>query len=149
MKIVIQKVSRASVHVQGEEKGSIQKGLMLLVGFTHSDTKEEVDWCCAKLPKLRIFQDEHGKMNRSVRDIQGGILVISQFTLFGRVEKGTRPGFTDAARPDVAEPLYNYMIDKLTKESGVTIQKGVFGAMMEVSLVNDGPVTLIMERGEG
>ena len=146
MRIVLQRVSQASVRVHDEITGSIQQGLLLLVGFHPTDTKNEVDWCCRKLPALRVFPDEEGKMNRSVQDIGGGMLVISQFTLYGRVEKGTRPGFTDAARPEIAEPLYDYMLETLRRDSGVKIQQGVFAAMMDVSLVNEGPVTLIMER---
>lgn len=146
MRIILQRVGKASVRVDGEITGSIGKGLLLLVGFHQTDTKKEVDWCCRKLATLRVFSDEEGKMNRSVQDVGGGMLVISQFTLYGKIAKGTRPGFTDAARPDIAEPLYEYMLETLRRDSGVDIQQGVFGAMMDVSLVNEGPVTLIMER---
>jgi D-tyrosyl-tRNA(Tyr) deacylase len=145
MKIVIQRVSRASVTVDNEVTGSIEKGLVLLVGIHESDTKEEADWCCRKIPKLRIFEDDDGKMNHSVKDIEGGILVVSQFTLYGDARKGNRPSFIEAARPEKAEPLYHYMIEKL-KESGVNVESGVFGAMMDVDFVNNGPVTLILER---
>lgn len=145
MKIVIQRVSRASVTVDNEVTGSIEKGLVLLVGIHESDTKEEADWCCRKITKLRIFEDDDGKMNHSVKDIEGGILVVSQFTLYGDARKGNRPSFIEAARPEKAEPLYHYMIEKL-KESGVNVESGVFGAMMDVDFVNNGPVTLILER---
>jgi D-tyrosyl-tRNA(Tyr) deacylase len=145
MKIVIQRVSRASVTVDNEVTGSIEKGLVLLVGIHESDSKEEADWCCRKIPKLRIFEDDDGKMNHSVKDIEGGILVVSQFTLYGDARKGNRPSFIEAARPEKAEPLYHYMIEKL-KESGVNVESGVFGAMMDVDFVNNGPVTLILER---
>lgn len=145
MKIVIQRVSRASVTVQDQVTGSIEEGLTLLVGIHESDTKEEADWCCRKIPKLRLFEDDDGKMNRSVKDVEGGILVVSQFTLYGDARKGNRPSFIEAARPEKAEPLYDYIIEKL-KESGVKVESGVFGAMMDVNIVNNGPVTLILER---
>lgn len=146
MRIVIQRVSRASVTINGEVSGKIERGLLLLVGIHETDTKEQADWCCSKIPKLRIFEDDDGKMNRSVKDIDGGLLVVSQFTLYGNAKKGTRPSFIEAARPEVAEPLYEYMIEKLKKESSLTVQSGEFGAMMDVELVNDGPVTLILEK---
>jgi D-tyrosyl-tRNA(Tyr) deacylase len=145
MKIVIQRVSRASVTVDNKVTGSIEKGLVLLVGIHESDTKEDADWCCRKIPKLRLFEDEEGKINRSVKDIGGGLLVISQFTLYGDARKGNRPSFIEAARPEKAEPLYDYMIRKL-KTANVEVQSGVFGAMMDVDLVNSGPVTIILER---
>lgn len=146
MRIVIQRVKSASVNVNGSTTGSIQRGLLVLVGIHETDGEEQADWCCRKLQKLRIFEDEEGKMNRSVTDINGGILVVSQFTLYGDVQKGNRPSFIEAARPDVAEPLYNYMVDKLEKEFKGPVETGTFGAMMDVSLINDGPVTLVMER---
>ena len=146
MKIVIQRVSRASVTINEKISGEIERGLLLLVGIHETDTKEQADWCCGKIPKLRIFEDDEGKMNRSVKDINGGILIVSQFTLYGNVKKGTRPSFIEAARPETAEPLYEYMIEKLKKESGLMVESGEFGAMMEVKLLNDGPVTLILEK---
>lgn len=146
MRIVIQRVSRASVTIDGEISGEIDRGLLLLVGIHETDTKAEADWCCSKIPRLRIFEDEEGKMNLSAQDINGGILVVSQFTLYGNTKKGTRPSFIEAARPEVAEPLYEYMIDKLKKESGLKVESGEFGAMMDVELVNDGPVTIILEK---
>ncbi len=146
MKIVIQRVSRASVTINEKISGEIERGLLLLVGIHETDTKEQADWCCGKIPKLRIFEDDEGKMNRSVKDINGGILVVSQFTLYGNVKKGTRPSFIEAARPETAEPLYEYMIEKLKKESGLMVESGEFGAMMDVKLLNDGPVTLILEK---
>ncbi len=146
MRIVIQRVSRASVTIDGEISGEIDRGLLLLVGIHETDTKTEADWCCSKIPRLRIFEDEEGKMNLSAQDINGGILVVSQFTLYGNTKKGTRPSFIEAARPEVAEPLYEYMIDKLKKESGLKIESGEFGAMMDVELINDGPVTIILEK---
>lgn len=146
MRIVIQRVKRASVTVNGSVTGQINQGLLLLVGVHETDTKEKIDWCCQKISKLRIFEDEEGKMNISVRDIKGGILVVSQFTLYGNAKKGTRPSFIEAAKPDAAEPLYDYMIDKFNKINNLNIQSGTFGEMMDVQLVNDGPVTLILEK---
>ena len=146
MKIVIQRVERASVTINGSVSGAIEKGLLLLVGIHETDTKKEIDWCCRKIPKLRIFEDDDGKMNRSVQDIGGGLLVVSQFTLYGNAKKGNRPSFIEAAKPDKAEPMYDYMIDKLKSESGLKVESGEFGAMMDVELINSGPVTLILER---
>ncbi|MDX1641813.1 MAG: D-aminoacyl-tRNA deacylase [Balneolaceae bacterium] len=146
MKVVLQRVTRASVTINNEVSGSIENGLLLLVGIHESDTKKEVDWCCRKIPTLRIFEDEEGKMNRSVEDVNGGILVVSQFTLYGNAKKGTRPSFIEAANPEKAEPLYDYMIEVLKRDSGLHIESGEFGAMMDVELVNSGPVTLILEK---
>ena len=146
MRIVIQRVSRASVTIDREISGEIDRGLLLLVGIHETDTKAEADWCCSKIPRLRIFEDDEGKMNLSAQDINGGILVVSQFTLYGNTKKGTRPSFIEAARPEVAEPLYEHMIDKLKKESGLKIESGEFGAMMDVELINYGPVTIILEK---
>lgn len=146
MRIVVQRVSRSSVKVNGEIAGKIGEGLLLLVGIHESDTKKEIDWCCKKVSKLRIFEDDKGKMNLSVRDVGGGILVVSQFTLYGNAKKGTRPSFIEAAKPDIAEPLYNYMIEKLETINDLKIESGEFGAMMDVELVNDGPVTIILEK---
>jgi len=146
MRIVIQRVKSASVRVDGMVSGSIKYGLLLLVGIHESDSEEQLEWCCRKISKLRIFNDDEGKMNRSVEDINGEILVVSQFTLYGNMNKGTRPSFIEAARPEKAEPIYNQMIQKLRDETGLNIESGEFGAMMEVDLINDGPVTLVMER---
>ncbi len=146
MRIVIQRVERASVKINDTISGAINHGLLLLIGIHETDTKNEIDWCCRKIPKLRIFEDEEGKMNRSVQDVEGGLLVVSQFTLYGNAEKGNRPSFIEAAKPDKAEPLYDYIVDKLKKDSGVKVESGEFGAMMDVELVNSGPVTLILER---
>ncbi|WP_234567887.1 D-aminoacyl-tRNA deacylase [Rhodohalobacter sp. 614A] len=146
MRVVIQRVTKASVTINEKVSGSIENGLLLLVGIHESDTKKEVDWCCRKIPGLRIFEDEEGKMNRSVTDVNGGILVVSQFTLYGNAKKGTRPSFIEAARPEDAEPLYDYMIDVLKRDSGLQIESGEFGAMMDVELINSGPVTLILEK---
>ncbi len=146
MRIVIQRVKSASVVINHSTVGEINHGLLLLVGIHETDTKEKINWCCRKLIKLRIFPDEEGKMNRSVTDVNGGILVVSQFTLYGNMKKGTRPSFIEAAKPDTAEPLYDYMIEKLQSSFNGKVESGTFGAMMDISLVNDGPVTLILER---
>lgn len=146
MKIVVQRVKRASVTVQNSVTGNIGQGLLLLVGIHETDTKEVVDWCCRKITKLRIFEDGEGKMNRSVEDENGGILIVSQFTLYGDTRKGTRPSFIEAAKPGVAEPLYNYMIERFNEITDLNIQEGEFGAMMDVELINDGPVTIIVEK---
>ena len=146
MKVVLQRVKNASVTVDDEVTGSIEDGLLLLVGIHESDTKKEIDWCCRKVPTLRIFEDDEVKMNQSVTDVNGGILVVSQFTLYGNANKGTRPSFIEAARPDKAEPLYDYMIDVLKRDSGLQIESGEFGAMMDVKFTNCGPVTLILEK---
>lgn len=146
MRIVIQRVKRASVSIQNKISGQIDHGLLLLVGIHDTDTKEKVDWCCEKISKMRIFEDNHDKMNLSVRDINGGILVVSQFTLYGNAQKGNRPSFIEAANPDKAEPLYDYMIEKFNAINSLPVQSGEFGAMMEVELINDGPVTLILEK---
>tara|TARA_R100001143_G_scaffold63593_1_gene73097 strand:+ start:11894 stop:12331 length:438 start_codon:yes stop_codon:yes gene_type:complete len=145
MRIVIQRVKNASVRVDGNVSGAIQQGLLLLVGIHESDSEDELDWCCRKIPKLRIFNDSEGKMNLSLEDINGEILVVSQFTLYGNMKKGTRPSFIEAAKPDVAEKLYNQMIKKL-ETTGLKVASGEFGAMMEVDFINDGPVTLVMDR---
>lgn len=146
MKIVVQRVKNASVKVNGKVTGSIEFGLLLLIGIHETDGKEEADWCISKIPKLRIFQDDDDKMNLSVKDIGGGILAVSQFTLYGNTRKGTRPSFIEAARPEVAEPLYDYMINELNLKSGCKVESGEFGAMMDVEFTNNGPVTLILEK---
>ena len=145
MRAVIQRVTSASVTVEGEIVGAIQHGLLVLVGKEDADTADDIDWLAAKIVGLRLFADEAGAMNRSVQDIGGDILLVSQFTLFASTKKGTRPSWHRAARPDVAIPLYETMTRKLSDLMGRPIQTGRFGAMMQVSLVNDGPVTLIID----
>ena len=145
MRIVLQRVSRASVTVDGRVTGEIERGLLLLVGFTNGDTDEALAWMTKKVVQLRVFPDDEGKMNRSVEDADGGILVVSQFTLYGDARKGNRPSFIDAARPEVAIPLYERFV-ALLRATGRPVATGEFGAMMDVELVNDGPVTLILER---
>ncbi|MTI87431.1 MAG: D-tyrosyl-tRNA(Tyr) deacylase [Balneolaceae bacterium] len=146
MKVVVQRVKSSSVIVDNKVTGSIGKGLLLLVGIHQDDSPEQMEWICNKILKLRIFEDEEGKMNRSVSDIGGGILVVSQFTLYGNTRKGTRPSFIEAARPDKAEPMYEDMITYFKEHSDLDIETGKFGAMMNVKLENDGPVTIILEK---
>ncbi|TVQ67368.1 MAG: D-tyrosyl-tRNA(Tyr) deacylase [Balneolaceae bacterium] len=145
MRIVIQRVNRASVTVDGRKTGSIGKGLLLLVGIHHTDSEEQCIWCAEKISNLRIFEDDEGKMNRSLLDVKGDVLVVSQFTLYGNTRKGTRPSFVEAAPPEIAEPLYDFFIERL-KMNDRKVESGIFGAMMDVELVNDGPVTLILEK---
>ncbi|ERI08875.1 D-aminoacyl-tRNA deacylase [Aneurinibacillus aneurinilyticus] len=144
MRVVVQRSKQASVTVHGEMTGKIDSGLVLLVGITHSDTKDDAEYVAEKIANLRIFEDGDGKMNRSVKDVDGAILSVSQFTLYGDTRKGRRPSFVDAARPEQAEPLYDFFNEKL-REQGLRVETGIFGAMMEVALVNDGPVTLLIE----
>lgn len=132
--------------VDGKVTGEIGPGLLLLVGITHSDTDAELDWLVHKLANLRIFNDADGKMNRSLQEVDGEALAISQFTLYGDAKKGNRPSYIEAARPEVAEPLYYRFCEKLGEATGKTVQRGVFGAHMDVELVNDGPVTLMLEK---
>lgn len=146
MKVVLQRVSRAEVRANGERTGLIGRGLLLLVGIHRDDTEEILRWVCNKLLSLRVFRDGEGKMNRSVTDVGGEILVVSQFTVFGDTNRGTRPGFTDAADPRKAELFYERTIELLRENSTLKVETGRFGAMMEVELINDGPVTLIIER---
>ncbi len=146
MKVVVQRVSRAKVMVENVVSGSIGKGLLLLVGIHKEDSAEEMKWVSDKVLKLRIFEDDDGKMNRSVSDVDGEILVVSQFTLYGNVRKGTRPSYIEAAKPEKAEPLYDHMIMYLKSSSNLKIESGQFGAIMDVELVNDGPVTILVDR---
>lgn len=146
MKVVIQRVSEASVLVDGESTGSIGMGLLLLVGIHEDDTGKEVEWISDKILKMRIFDDKDGKMNYSVSDVEGEILVVSQFTLYGNAEKGNRPSYIEAAGPDKARKLYEDMIVYLKKKSSLKVESGEFGAYMDVRLRNDGPVTIILEK---
>ena len=145
MRVLLQRVSRAEVRVDGRVTGSIARGFLLLVGFTGVDTEAQVTWMADKVQGLRLFGDAEGKMNLSLEDVGGELLVVSQFTLYGNAEKGRRPSFIDAARPEVAIPLYERFVAAL-RERGLTVATGEFGAMMDVELVNDGPVTLWLER---
>lgn len=144
MKLVIQRVSEAKVEVDNKTVGSIGKGFLVLVGITHTDTEKEADYLANKLCKMRIFEDENGKMNLSLKDVGGELLIVSQFTLYADCAKGNRPSFIEAARPEQATPLYEYFCKKC-EEQGIKVEKGVFGAHMEVSLLNDGPVTIVLE----
>ncbi|WP_175990911.1 D-aminoacyl-tRNA deacylase [Bacillus sp. Marseille-Q1617] len=144
MKVVLQRSKEASVTVGGEVTGRIQSGFVLLVGITHEDTEEDARYIADKVVNLRVFEDEDGKMNHSLLDVEGDILSISQFTLYGDCRKGRRPNFMEAAKPDHALPLYEHF-NRLLEEKGVKVQTGVFGEMMDVKLTNDGPVTLILE----
>ncbi|MBO9694467.1 D-aminoacyl-tRNA deacylase [Chryseobacterium sp.] len=144
MKIVIQRVSEASVQVEGKTVSEIGKGLMLLTGIDENDEKADADWLVQKVLNLRIFGDKEGKLNLSVKDIAGEILCISQFTLIADYKKGNRPSFIKAAKPDKAVPLFDYFKDEISK-SGLKTESGIFGADMKVSLINDGPVTIVMD----
>lgn len=144
MRVVIQRVSQASVTVDQEVVGAIQQGLLLLVGITEDDGEEEIQMLAEKVVHLRIFEDEAGKMNRSLLDIGGSILSVSQFTLYGDCRKGRRPNFMAAAKPDLAKQLYERYNEQL-QSYGVEVQTGIFGAMMDVSLHNDGPVTILLD----
>lgn len=146
MRVLIQRVKSASVTAGGTVLGRIGKGLLVFVGISHADGMPHVRWMCDKIARLRIFEDEAGKMNRSVTDVGGGILVVSQFTLYGDAARGNRPGFAQAAPPAVAEPLYEDMVRRLGEASGIPVETGSFGAAMEVELVNDGPVTILLEK---
>lgn len=146
MKAVVQRVKFAKVVVDGNTIGEIERGLLVLLGIHQDDEKNQLEWMAEKTLKLRVFEDEEGKMNKSVSDIEGGVLVVSQFTLYGNLKKGTRPSFIEAARPDKAEPMYEAFIDYLKTNSDLNIQGGRFAADMKVSLLNDGPVTIILER---
>ena len=145
MTIVIQKCSRGEVRIDGEVVGKIGKGFVLLVGITHSDTREDADFLAKKVAGMRIFEDAEGKMNLSLAEVGGQILSISQFTLYGNARKGNRPSFIEAARPEVAEPLYEYFNQVLREQYGLHVETGRFGAHMEVDFVNDGPVTIIVD----
>lgn len=143
MKLVIQRVKSASVFIDGRVYNAIQQGLLLLVGVGPEDQQEDLDYAVRKIVNMRIFSDDEGKMNLSVKDIQGEILSVSQFTLFADTKKGNRPAFTGAAKPDMAEAFYQEFNQELAKE--VSVEAGVFGADMQVELVNDGPVTIILD----
>ena len=145
MRIVAQRVSRASVTIGGKLKSEIGKGMMILLGIEDADNEEDVEWLCTKLSKMRIFGDENDAMNLDINQIEGSFLVVSQFTLHAMTKKGNRPSFIRAARPEKAIPLYELFLSKLVDISGREVQCGEFGAMMDVELINDGPVTIIMD----
>ena len=142
MRALIQRVSEASVTIEGEIKSDIKSGLMILLGIEDADTEEDITWLSAKISKLRIFNDENGVMNKSVIDIDGGVIVVSQFTLHAGTKKGNRPTYIKASKPDFAIPMYEKFLSQLKKDLGKDIGSGEFGANMKVALVNDGPVTI-------
>lgn len=144
MKVVIQRVSEASVTVNQEEISRISSGFLLLIGVSEEDTQEDADWLVKKVVQLRVFSDDSGKMNRSIQDIQGEILCVSQFTLFADYKKGNRPSFIKAAKPDIAIPLFEYFKAQISKYQ-IPVKSGIFGADMKVALLNDGPVTILMD----
>lgn len=145
MRAVLQRVKRASVTVEGNITGAIGEGLLVLLGIEEADTLEDMNWLAGKLVNLRIFDDEQGVMNRSLLETGGGILLVSQFTLFAATKKGNRPSYSRAAPPAIAIPIYEKMIELLSAELGKPIQTGVFGADMKVELLNDGPVTIVID----
>ena len=145
MKLVVQRVLNSDVKVDNKIEGKINKGFMVLCGITHTDTEKEAEYLSKKLCNLRVFEDEQGKMNLSIKDINGELLIISQFTLYADCSNGNRPSFTNAAKPEFANELYEYFLEKC-REEGIAVQKGIFGADMKVSLINDGPVTIILEK---
>jgi len=147
MKIVVQRVKESQVVIEGKVNGQIGQGYMLLVGFCETDTKEIVDKMIEKVIHLRVFEDENGKMNQSLLDVNGSILSISQFTLYADCRKGRRPSFIAAAKPDIAIPLYDYFNEKINN-LGIHIETGIFGADMKVSLINDGPVTILLDSAD-
>ncbi len=142
---VIQRVSGASVTIERKVKGEINTGFMVLLGITHADTQEDIEWLGKKIVGLRVFNDDEGKMNLDLKTVNGDILLISQFTLHASTKKGNRPSFIEAAKPDIAIPLYEQMIHFLGNELGKAIQTGEFGADMKVALLNDGPVTIVID----
>ncbi|PID85946.1 MAG: D-tyrosyl-tRNA(Tyr) deacylase [Chloroflexi bacterium] len=145
MKALLQRVSKAKVTVDGQIVGDIGRGFVILLGVTHADTQREADWLANKVAGIRLFEDDQGKMNASLADVDGEFLVVSQFTLYGDARKGRRPSFSHAARPEQAEPLVDYFCEKL-REKGFSVATGVFGAHMHVDIHNDGPVTLMIEK---
>ena len=145
MRVVVQRCSRAEVRIDGQVVGRIEKGFMILVGITDGDTKAEADLLAKKVAQMRVFEDAEGKMNLALKDVNGAVLSISQFTLYADCKKGNRPSFIRAARPEVAEPLYDYFNDVLRTQYGLQVETGRFGADMKVDFVNDGPVTIVLD----
>ncbi len=145
MRVVIQRVKKAEVAVEAKNVAGIRQGLLILLGIEDEDNQEDIDWLCGKISRMRIFDDEKGVMNCSVNDIKGELLVVSQFTLHASTKKGNRPSYIRASKPEIAVPLYEEFIATLKTHCNTEIKTGVFGAMMEVSLINDGPVTIIID----
>ncbi len=148
MRILIQRVKRAAVTIEGKERREINQGMCVLIGMTHGDDEKKADWLAEKMVGLRIFADDEGKINLSLKDIDGEILLVSQFSLYASCVKGRRPGFTDAAKPDEAERIYNYFVDKVKGMDLKKVSCGEFGADMEVEIINDGPLTFIIDSPE-
>jgi D-tyrosyl-tRNA(Tyr) deacylase len=148
MRVILQRVSKGNVTVEGQVTGSVETGFVALVGVTHGDTQAEAELLAKKTANLRVFEDSEGKMNLSALEVGGGVLVISQFTLYADARKGRRPSFTDAARPETAAPLVEHYADCLRREGITRVENGVFGAMMQVEIHNDGPVTIILNSDE-
>jgi D-tyrosyl-tRNA(Tyr) deacylase len=146
MKLIIQRVKNAAVRIEGKVVGEIGVGLLVLLGITQTDTRENADALIRKLINLRVFNDDMGRMNRSILDVRGSFLVVSQFTLYANTKKGNRPSFVDAAHPEHAIPLYEYFVENLKIQSTLQVDTGVFGAMMDVELTNSGPVTIVLEH---
>lgn len=145
MRVVLQRVKKASVTINNDVVATIQHGFLILLGIETEDNQEDIDWLCRKISKLRVFSDENNAMNKSVIDLDGEVIVVSQFTLHASTKKGNRPSFIKAARPEIAIPLYTLFIAGLEKELNKKVQTGEFGAMMDIALVNDGPVTIIID----
>ena len=146
MKLVVQRVNNAKVEVEGKIDGEIRKGFLVLIGNTHTDTIEVADYLAKKLCNLRVFEDENEKMNLGLKEVDGELLLISQFTLYGDCKSGNRPSFTEAAKPEFANELYEYFCKQCEEKYQVKVEKGIFGANMQVSLLNDGPVTILLEK---
>ena len=145
MRVVIQRVKNASVEIAGQPTQAIGRGLLIFIGIEEADNHEDIDWLVAKIAQLRIFEDEENRMNLDIQQIRGSFLVISQFTLHASIRKGNRPSFIRAAKPEIAVPLYTSFIDQLKEKTGLTLKTGIFGAHMDITLLNDGPVTLTMD----
>ncbi len=145
MRAVIQRVKHASVTIDGTMKSSIERGLLVLLGIEDADSNDDIEWLCGKIARIRIFDDEQGVMNLSVTDIQGDIIIVSQFTLHASTKKGNRPSYIKASKPEIAIPLYEAFIKQMEKEIGKSVQTGTFGADMKVHLLNDGPVTIVID----
>ncbi len=145
MKAVIQRVAQSTVTIEGEIVASIQKGLLILVGIEEADTKEDIEWLSSKIVNLRIFDDDNNVMNLSIKDVNGDVIIVSQFTLHASTKKGNRPSYIKAAKPEIAIPLYNQFIQQVEKDLAKKVQTGQFGADMKVSLLNDGPVTILID----
>ena len=146
MKILVQRVKNAKVEVEEKTVGKIDEGFLVLLGVTHEDTEEQADYLAKKLCNLRVFTDQNDKMNLSLKDIGGKLLIVSQFTLYADCTSGNRPSFTEAAKPDKAQKLYEYFCTQCEEKYNIKVEKGIFGADMKVSLLNDGPVTIIIEK---